>query len=664
MRSRDRRRWCFGLSVLISLFAAPLTRAAEAPAWLHALVSAPLPAHDEQTAAVELLSETIVTVHASGDITKLERRAFRILRPEGRARGALRFDYDTERAKLTSLYGWSIPAKGKDYVVTEGAAVETFLSGIANGQLMSNMRSKVLTIPATDPGSVIGFEVERTLSPYNIIDEWEFQDALPVVEARYTLSLPAGWSYKATWINHAEVAAAEAGRGQWRWVVKDLKAIRPEGSMPPPGALAGRLVLSLIPPAGRGTALQSWSDVGTWYLDLSRSRRDPTADIRQKVMELTTPESTTLAKMQALAKFVQEDIRYVAIELGIGGYQPHAAADVYAHRYGDCKDKVTLLSSMLKEIGIDSHYVLINTYRGVVDASTPPTIAFNHAILAIQAPAGVDEAQLPALVVHPTLGKVLYFDPTDSLTPLGQLRGALQANYGVLVAPGGGELVQLPRMPAAANAIDRTALFKIDDNGALHGDVHEVRRGDQALAQRSVLRSVAQDSDRIRTVESELAGSFTSFEITKASIRNLRITDRPLEWQYSLVSDSYAKSVAELLLVRPRVLGSKSSALLEKKEPRENPIVFNALRRDSDLFEIELPPGYEVDNLPPPVTSDIGIAFYQSKTELVGRVLRYTRTFEIRELYLPADKADVLKQFYRTIENDERMVAVLKRVTR
>ena len=61
--------------------------------------------------------------------------------------------------------------------------------------------------------------------------------------------------------------------------------------------------------------------------------------------------------MKILANYMQRNIRYVAIEVGIGGFQPHPAADVFAHQYGDCKDKATLLSTMLKQIGIDSYYV-------------------------------------------------------------------------------------------------------------------------------------------------------------------------------------------------------------------------------------------------------------------------------------------------------------------
>ena len=91
--------------------------------------------------------------------------------------------------------------------------------------------------------------------------------------------------------------------------------------------------------------------------------------------------------MRALATFLQRDVRYVAIELGIGGVQPHPASDVFAHLYGDCKDKATLLSSMLHEVGIESYYVVINSRRGAVSAATPPYIdVFNHAILAIRLP--------------------------------------------------------------------------------------------------------------------------------------------------------------------------------------------------------------------------------------------------------------------------------------
>jgi transglutaminase-like putative cysteine protease len=102
--------------------------------------------------------------------------------------------------------------------------------------------------------------------------------------------------------------------------------------------------------------------------------------------------------MQSLANFVQRDIRYVAIELGIGGWQPHPAPAVFSHRYGDCKDKATLLRSMLREIGIDSYHVVIYTERGAVTPQTPAHHGFNHAIIAVKLPEGVSDPSLIATI--------------------------------------------------------------------------------------------------------------------------------------------------------------------------------------------------------------------------------------------------------------------------
>src|SRR5260370_22287436 len=130
--------------------------------------------------------------------------------------------------------------------------------------------------------------------------------------------------------------------------------------------------------------------MGNWEAGVEQGRRDASPEIRQKVAALTANSATPLAKMQALAKFVQGDIRYVAIELGIGGWQPHPAPEIFTHRYGDCKDKATLMSSMLHEIGIESFYISINTVRGGAAPHRPPMIrCFNPEILPRQFPAQV-----------------------------------------------------------------------------------------------------------------------------------------------------------------------------------------------------------------------------------------------------------------------------------
>ncbi|HET9741722.1 MAG TPA: hypothetical protein VFQ00_03135 [Terriglobales bacterium] len=138
--------------------------------------------------------------------------------------------------------------------------------------------------------------------------------------------------------------------------------------------------------------------------------------------------------------------------------------------------------------------------------------------------------------------------------------------------------------------------------------------------------------------------------------------DRPFGFNYSFQVDDYAKNAGNLLLVRPRVLGVKTSAIMETKDPRQFPFEFDGPSKDTDTFEITLPAGYQVDELPPPVDADFDFASYHSRTEVKGNVIDYTRTFEVKELNVPVSKAEELKKFYRIIAGDERNNAVLKPV--
>jgi len=648
------------LAFSLLAFAAP-ARAGDAPAWMHALMNVLPPEHDEKTDAVLLYSEKVVTVQSVDKIKITVREAYRILRPGGREYGTLVIPYNSHQ-KITAMRGWCIPAQGKDYEVKDKEAMEISLPKIEGSELITDVKDKLLHIPAADPGNIVGYEYEKEDQPFVLQDIWRFQQESPVREARYSLILPSSWEYKVTWMHYPEVKPVESGN-QSQWVVSQINGIRHEDSMPPWQGVAGQMIVSFVPPGGsaQSRGFQNWKEMGIWYQALTSGRRDASPELKQKVASLASSSGTLVEKMKALANFAQRDIRYVAIELGIGGWQPHSAAEVFTHHYGDCKDKATLMGAMLHEINIDSYYVVINSERGSVTRETPAhKDDFDHVIIAIKLPDGIADSSLMATMAHPKLGKLLFFDPTDELTPFGQLSGALQANYGLLVAPGGGELVESPALPSAMNGIRRTAKLSLTPAGTLTGDVQEIRVGDRAWAQRWALRTVTKDTDKIKPIETLLSRSLATFQITKASVGNLQSTDLPFIYNYSVMAQNYAKTAGNLLLVRPRFVGNKSSDLLETKEPRKYPVEFDGPSRDTDTFEIALPAGYEVDDLPPPVDADCGFASYHSKTEVNGSTLKYTRTFEVKELSVPVSKVEDLKKLYRIIASDERKTAVLK----
>jgi hypothetical protein len=648
-------RWC----ALISLLILPRLVLADAPPWMHAAASAPLPAHDEKTNAVLLYEERNVTVQSADKIKTQVRVVYKILRPGGREYGIVHASFHWGE-KINNLHGWCIPVQGKDYEVKDKEAVEIALPHVEGSDLVNDVRTKLLQIPAADPGAVVGYEYEMEEQPLVLQDVWYVQREVPVRESHFNLQLPPGWAYKASWLNYTEIKPTEAG-SQIQWSVTDVQAIREESQMPPFDGITGQMILSYFPQGGTSPKVfTSWKEMGSWYETLISGRRDASSQIKQQVSALTASATTQLEKMRALAQFVQNQIRYVAIELGIGGFQPHAAPEVFSHRYGDCKDKATLMSSMLSQIGVDSYYVVINSERGSVTAQTPANAyTFDHVVLAIKLPAGVQET-FSASVQHPKLGTLLYFDPTDELTPLGQISGSLQANYGLLVTPDGGELVELPRQPSSMNSVQRTGKLALDPAGTLTGEVTEMRLGDRAWAERWRIRNVTKDSDRIKPVEDVLAGSLSLFQITKASMLNFNQTDKPFGFQYAFEAPNYAKDAGGLLLVRPRVLGVKASPIMETKEPRKFPVEFEGPSRDTDVFDITIPAGYMVDDVPPPVDADYDFASYHAKTEVQGNVIHYTRTFEVKELSVPVVRTGDLKTFYRIIAGDERNTVILK----
>ena len=661
-QATDLRRTGILLSIGLCLLTAPrLAQAGDAPSWMHAVASAPLPAHDDKTDAVLLYSDQAVIVQSVDKIKTHVRLVYKILRPSGRDYGMAAVSFNPHR-KITGLRGWCIPVQGKDYEVKDKEAVEVALPKIAGSELISDVKEKLLQIPAPDPGSVVGYEYEEDEQPMVLQDVWMFQREIPGRELHYSLQLPSGWEYKASWINSAEIKPTPGGNNHWEWVMNDVKGIRKEAEMPPIEGVAGQMIVSFFPPGGASrNGFTGWLEMGNWYSNLTNGRRDASPEITRQVAALTASARTPLDKMKALAQFVQNDIRYVAIELGIGGWQPHAASEVFVHRYGDCKDKATLLSSMLSQVGIESFYVVINSERGYVTPEVPANVGgFNHVVLAIKLPANVSDLSLVATIQHPRLGTLLYFDPTNELTPFGEIGGYLQANYGLLVTSEGGELVELPRQPSAMNSIQRSGKLTLDPLGTLKGEVSETRVGDRAWAERWRLRTVTKSADQIKPIEDLLAGSLSLFNITQASVTNLNRTDQPFGFHYAFEARGYAKNAGGLLLVRPRVLGVKTSGLLETKEPRTFPIEFEGPSRDTDTFEIVIPAGYVVDDIPPSVDADYSFASYHAKTEVNGNLIHYSRTLEVKELSVPVARADDLKKFYRIIASDERNTVVLK----
>jgi len=656
------RRFCallrnsFTGILFVVLIAAPLANAA-VPEWLRQAARAPLPAYKAETGAVVLLDEVITTVADNGEIHTIYRRAVKILRPNSRDYGNIRVHFDNE-TKLTWLKGWSISSTGEEYEVKEKDAIET--NGIGS-DMYTDSKMKLLSIPASAVGSVIGYEYQQKRRPTVYQDWWTFQEDIPVRTCRYTLRLPKGWEYETFWNTQQHLEPKNGVSGETTWEVTDVPELEEEDYRPPYLSLAGRMVLHFFAstPDAKNKQAATWSAIGSWYANLAQGRRAPSPEIKLQVTTLTAGAKTTLDKMNALASWVQKDIRYVSVEIGIGGYQPRYASEVFTNRFGDCKDKVTLLSTMLHEIGIESEYVLVHTSRGVVKQEMPTSLTFNHVILAIKLPADVPTKDLYAIYQHPKLGAYLIFDPTSELTALGDLPPLLQQNLGLMLNSSSGEIIEIPLLAPTVNRLVRKGTMQLTPEGKLSGRVEEYRTGAVAEDSRAQLLN-AELSNRSKSIESFLSNSLGNFDLTKAEVGDLEDYHRPLILRYVFQVPEYAKRNGPLMLVRPRVLGQKSMSVAEGKK-RHYPIEFESARDESDSFEIDLPAGYEVDELPDAVDVAFDFGEYHSKIEQVPGKLKYSRHYIIKRVIVPTDRMEDLKKFYREIAADERGLAVLKK---
>lgn len=642
--------------------ASPAARADSAPDWLRAAAQDKLPEYPKETMAVTLLDDQETVVKENGNVETTYRLAYKLLRPEARDDyGRIRVPFDKE-TKLLSLKAWTITANGAVIEAKEKQAVQMSLS---DDDLFDDAHVEALRLPEANRGSIVGYEYVQRKRPFLFEDAWEFQESAPTRRARFNLKIPADWEFTNAWVHYAAQQPQSSTAGEHVWELRDIPGVETEPDMPAWDALAGRMDIKYFPkdPKLRTRTTGSWQDIGRWYEGLSEPSATATPAIQQEVATLTAGMQAELPKMEALASYVQQKIRYVAIEIGIGGYRPHLAGDTFTHQYGDCKDKATLLKTMLHEIGIESFYVLIDTDRGVVAPDFPST-RFDHAILAIRLPASLPDTSLYAEINDPKLGRLLFFDPTDEYVPMGYLPSELQDSYGLVATADGGELLRLPLPPPVTNRLLRQAQFTLSASGDLSGKVQEVRWGGPAADMREEYLATPA-SQRQKLLDDFLGASVGNFSLVTATLDNLDQYDQHLALSYQFVSADYAKAAGDLLILRPRVLGEKGTDILEllSDKPRKYPVDFGETTRQDDMFDIKLPPGYIVDELPKPVSADCTYATYKSEIVVEGDTLHYRRTYEVKEISVPPQKMAELQAFFRQVAEDERSEAILRKTS-
>lgn len=624
------------------------------PDWLQQAASTQV-SNAGNAKAVVLLSDELLTVQPDGQAKLRHREVIKLLRPQGREYAEL-VAWSGGGKKLLSFHAWSIGPDGHQYTVKDDQIREE--GGEQGGILYVDDRAKVVRPPGADPGGIVAYESESQLPGYMTERSWDFQDSIPVHRAIFEVDLPGGWNQLALWHNYDPAKGQEVAPGHWRWELADIPAVDTEDAPLAPAeiTLAGRMVMHY---AANNIAQgdQLWAGIGQWYDKLAAPQTAVTNDIAAQAQQLVGKESDFTARVEKIAEFLQREIRYVGIEIGIGGYQPHPAADVFHDRYGDCKDKATLLIAMLNSIGVHATYVLVDTRRGFVDASVP-SIDGNHAIAAIELPEGYSDARLKTVVKTRNGQRFLIFDPTNQYVPLGLLPTYLQGSIGILVNGANSQAIQLPVVPPGEDVTERVGKLQLEADGTLQGSVTETRVGASSGRERNYFAENT-EKERREYVERSLRQDFSEFQLKTESAENVQNLEEKFVVKYQISAPQYAKTAGNLLLVRPRVTGSDAEALNES--PRKYPIDLRVVGTERDTFDVSVPAGFVVDELPDPTKIDVGFATYNSEVKADQNVLRYSRELVVKELVLKPDQYGALKKLEAAIATDENRNAVLRK---
>lgn len=425
----------------------------------------------------------------------------------------------------------------------------------------------------------------------------------------------------------------------WRireWRMTNIPAVKEE--VMAPGGMDFGTWLDL-------STISSWSTIVKWYRDLSAPRCVPDAVVRAKALELAKGAKTDEDKLRAIVHYVAQDIHYQSTPFRLSAYVPTEGKQVVRERYGDCKDKAALLTSLLAAVGIKSKMVLLSPRDHGV---TPylPSPRFNHAI------AVVDTSKGP-----------LWVDATADQMQFGDLPMPDQGVPALIIDDATKDLTLTPVMPITSSDLTTTHTDSLSATGRLSGSVEISASADWAWMLRSAFRMVPESKrdDALRGLVSKLV---ESAHYEGGSLNNLSDPDKPLVIQARYHADNYGTQAGNFLLIRlPWDTGFNDGLDALTADPvRKQDLETAQMRGDQvSTLQLQLPPGYAPQDLQPEVHAQCPWGSYRITYRMDGNTLNAREEVKISPLRVPAQDVPKFLAFLRAHQQEIRKELVLKK---
>ena len=647
--------------VAVLMFAASVSAAPgdETPSWVQQAVAIKVPTYDKDVPAVVLVNESTKTIGADGRINEVYNYAVRILRREGREWAEGEVVYLPEIGKVKDFRAWLIRPIGESIRYGKDDAVD--IAGSLNDVYNEYRVRKISAVDDADAGAVFAYSYSLEDRGVFSQDDFDFQDSLPVISSRFNLVLPEGWRAEAFTFNHPKIEPKVNGTS-YSWELSNLSGIPDEPMSPSLTQLVPRLAISYFPPAPSPSlpikTFSNWTEVAAWMSELEDPQVIVDDALARKAYELTALAKTEYDKIRAIAQYVQ-NIRYISIQTGIGrggGYRPHSSTEVFAKSYGDCKDKANLMRAMLKVVGITA--IPVSIYSGdpnYVRASWPSPQQFNHCIIAVKVS---DQTLASTVIQHPTLGRLLIFDPTDPETPIGDLPVYLQGSLALIDSKSETELVRMPVTPPEMNQLERVTTLELQPDGAIAVQIKDEANGQIAAQFRTQFRRLSKP-EYTGMIESWLTSGANSARLNK-----MEPADNAADGRFTLnvefSANQYGQLMQNRLLVFKPAVVSRREGLALTAPTRKHPVVLRA-NAYAETVQVKLPSGFTVDEVPDAVKIETPFGSYVTSYEVKNNQLVFKRQLSQKATTIAPADYEAVRKFFENIRAAENAPVVLAR---
>ncbi|GAB4091254.1 DUF3857 domain-containing protein [Flaviaesturariibacter terrae] len=588
--------------------------------------------------AVKRLEEERFELVSSHEAYLHRKFAITVLDEEGRRRAVFAEYYDQFR-KIQDVEGTLYDAQGKQQRRLKGKDMED-MSATSEVNLMDDSRVKVHRFVYPTYPYTVEYEVTIRYNSSFFFPTWMPQDGeyLSVEKSSFTFVSNSDSDYRFLEANIGKPATVrtEDGKQVRSWSVSGLPAIKRPFASPLWDELTPvlRFAPNRFEISGQQGDSRDWASFGQFMSRLNSGRDALPETLKQKVRQLTEGVTDNREKVRRLYEYMQQNSRYISIQLGIGGWQPFEAKTVAEKGYGDCKALSNYMFSLLKEAGIRAHYTLVRAGYGVDARTMQETFAsnqFNHAILCV--PMGADS---------------MWLECTSQTLPAGYTSGFTGNRKALLITDEGGKLAATPRYSWRENTLVRKATGTLDAEGNLELTIHTRLRAEQQDQLFQLTKALS--ADRLKKyLNGQL--EFPSYEVKTFTYTPHAGILPELEEELGLSVRAYASVSGKRLFITPNVANREKNEAEE--ENRTMAIRLGEEFSDVDSVEITVPAGYVVESLPRAQklatrygTYETSTVFRDNKVLYVRRRCGFAGTFpatewaQVREFFSSIDRAD------------------------